>query len=229
MKKILFASLLIGLLVACHKDFDNTTVTQPGPIPTVNVQSSLYGRVVNSNGNEVAGATVQVAGLTLTTNSKGLFFVNNRQLDQNGTYVQVKAAGYFPGARFAYPHLGGSAFMEVILLENYNNGGYSTAAAANISVSGGASVQIPAQSLVTATGQAYTGAYTVSARWLDPSNPLTYNQMPGDLRAQNADGDAKVLKTFGMIGVEIYGSAGDRQHFHAPEIAFSVPQHFFQQ
>lgn len=207
MKKLLFAGLLAGFFLACHKDFDNTVITT-GPIPTVNVQASLYGRVLDAYGYVVSGAMIQVDGQTLTTNAQGLFFVYNQQLNKNGTYVRVSAPGYFSAARFAYPQLGSSSYLEITLVSKYQSS-YSTAAAANIIVGGGSSVNIPAHSLITADGQPYNGIFMVAARWLDPSDPKTYNQMPGDLRAQDANGQAKVLKTFGMIDVELSSPAGD--------------------
>lgn len=209
MKKLLFAGLIAGLFLACNKNIDLTTVVDPGPIPTVNVQSSLYGRVFDEYGYPFPGATVQVAGQTLTTNAQGLFFLHDKQLDKNGTYVRVSAPGYFTTARFAYPQLGSSTYLEITLLGSGFFHNFSTTAIAELALNGGASVTIPAGNLVTAGGQAYTGIFKVAARWLDPSDPATFRQMPGDLRAQNADGQAKVLKTFGMIGVEISSPSGD--------------------
>ncbi len=208
MKKILFAGLIAALFVACHKDFDNTTVTQTGPIPTVNVQASLYGRVVTEGGMVVSGAKVKVGNQTFTTDANGLFFVYNQQLNHNGTYVQVKAPGYFSTGRFAYPHLGSSTYLEIAMLEKLHQN-FSADDVANIPIYGGASVTIPAQSLVTANSQIYSGTFTAVTRWLDPSDAATFTLMPGDLRAEDAEGNARVLKTFGMIGVELIAATGE--------------------
>ncbi len=143
----------------------------------------------------------------MTTNEEGLFFVYNQQLDHNGTYVQVKAPGYFSTGRFAHPQLGGGTYMQIVLMEKTSQQ-FSTNSEATIAVSGGGSVTIPPQSLVTADGQAYSGTFVASTRWLDPSDAQTFNKMPGDLRAEDTDGRAKVLKTFGMIGVELSTPAG---------------------
>lgn len=177
------------------------------PIPTVNVQASLYGRVVTEGGIAVIGATVKVVGQTLTTNN-GLFFVYNQQLNHNGTYVQVKAPGYIATGRFAYPHLGSSTYMEIVVSDkSYQN--FSTETTANIPLNGGASVTIPAQSLVTANGQIYSGTFVAATRWLDPNDAATFTLMPGDLRAEDADGNARILKTFGMLGVESTTATGE--------------------
>lgn len=207
MKKLLFAGLIAGLLVACHKDFDNTTVTRTGPIPTVNVQASLYGRVLTEEGRAVSGATVKVAGQTLVTNDEGFFFVHNQSLDHNGTYVQVTTAGYFSTGRFAYPNLGGGTYIEVVVM-NKPPQEFSALTMATIAVNGGGSVVIPAASLVTADGQAYNGNFLAATRWLDPSAEETFTHMPGDLRAEDAEGRARLLKTFGMLGVELSTPAG---------------------
>ena len=208
MKKILFAGLIAGLLVACHKDFDTTTVTQTGPIPTVKVQASLYGRVLTTGGTVVSGAEVTVAGQTFTTDAQGLFFVYNQQLDHHGTYIQVKTPYHFSTGRFAYPHLGSSTYVEIVVTQKSYQSFY-TDNVASMPLYGGGSVTISAQSLVTADGQIYNGLFTASTCWLDPSDAATFTQMPGDLRAEDADGNARVLKTFGMIGVELITATGE--------------------
>ncbi len=210
MKKLLFlfTGLLAGIFVACHQDFDITTATPIGPIPAANVQASLYGRVMDPYNNPLSGVTVIVNGQTYTTNNQGLFFVYNKTLDQNGTYVQVTSPAYFPAARFAYPHAGSSTYLEINMLSKYTQSNFSTTTDAEVLVNGGASILIPAGSLVTDSGMPYNGTYGVAASWLDPSASETFNVMPGDLRAQNADGEARVLKTFGMIGVELSSPSG---------------------
>jgi len=207
MKKLFFAGLIAALFVACHKDFDNTTVTPLGPIPVLNVQSSLYGRVIDDSGNPLPNISVKVAGQTLTTNDQGLFFLYDKQLDQNGTYVQASAAGYYPASRFAHPHLGTSAYMEITMLEKHPIS-FLTNTDVVLAVNGDASVEIPKEGLVTADGQAYSGTFQLAAYWLDPSDAQTFDRMPGDLRAQDADGRGKVLKTYGMLGVDISTPSG---------------------
>ncbi|WAC02181.1 hypothetical protein N7U66_20840 [Lacinutrix neustonica] len=46
--------------------------------------------------------------------------------------------------------------------------------------------------------------------YLDPSNPNVEALMPGNLQAENANGEARVLETYGMINVELKGDAGQK-------------------
>ena len=62
----------------------------------------------------------------------------------------------------------------------------------------------------TETGVAYSGSVAVSMFHLTPSNADISSLMPGMLYAQATDGEAKVLKTFGMMQVELRGSGGEK-------------------
>ena len=94
MKKILFCiALLAAVGYGCRKNIDNTTVT--GPIPSENVEAFLSGRVVSKDSTILDNATVEVAGLSLTTNPQGAFFVSKKTMDKNGTLVKVSKAGFF--------------------------------------------------------------------------------------------------------------------------------------
>lgn len=200
--------LLAAVLHNCRKNDDTTTVTELGHIPTVNVESALIGRVVDTNGQPVANAQVKVAGETFSTNSTGRFFVSQRLLDKNGTYVHVQKSGFFDGAKFAFPGLGGTAQIEIQLVPRYELTNFSAASGGAISLNTGVEVNIPANAVSTTDGQAYSGNVHVYGIYLYPTDPTNLNWMPGDLRASDANQQPKVLKSFGMIGVELEGDAG---------------------
>ncbi len=227
MNRFLFALLLLlGLFVACREDFDITTNRQVGPIPTVNVESSLTGHVVDANGAPLEGAAVEVAGLTLTTNAQGLFFVHQKLMDKNGTHIKVSKSGYFNAAKFAFPRLGANAYMEINLIKKSFYIPFDAIAGANILNGSNVAVSIPANAIANANGQPYTGTVHAYLIWLDPSDNNTYRLMPGDLRAIDSAGYAKILKTFGMIGVELESPSGEKLNLRPgkkAQVSMNVP------
>lgn len=228
MKKILLSGLaLLFLIQACRKNIDEITQTQNGPIPIENVLSSLTGRVVDENGNPVAGALVLLEnGNNQITDAKGMFFYHDHLLNKNGAYIKVEKAGYFTSARFSFQHLNSASLMQVQLIPKKLAGEFNAIEGGAFSFDNGASVTIPANALVGASGAAYTGNVKAYAVWLDPTDQRTFERMPGDLRALDTFSHRKILTTYGMIGVELESAGGEPLQI-APErkakIALKVP------
>ncbi len=211
MKRLLIAiSLSLALFAACRKDYDITTDKVLGPIPTENVQASLTGRVTHPNGVPIPGLTVEVAGQTLVTDDEGLFFVHKKLMDKNGTYIKVSGEGFFTASKFAFPQLGGSAYTEIRMIRKPPPTTLQSTTGGAFTAVGGGVVTIPANAIAGENGLAYTGAVQAYAVWLNPAESGTFDLMPGDLRARNAEGYAKILKTFGMIGVEHKSPSGEK-------------------
>ncbi len=211
MNRLLIAFFLsLALFAACRKDYDTTTDRVLGPIPTENVQASLTGRVTDPNGVPISGLTVAVAGQTLVTDDEGLFFVHKKLMDKNGTYIKVSGGGFFDAGKFAFPQLGGSAYIEIRMIQKPSPTTFQSATGGTFTAVGGGEVTIPANAIAGENGLAYTGAVQAYAVWLNPAESGTFELMPGDLRARDADGYAKILKTFGMIGVELESPSGEK-------------------
>lgn len=225
MKKILLGCLLLLTLVqACRKD--NDTISS-GLIPTENVKSSLIGRVTDENGNPVADALVLLESANAQkTDAKGRFFYHNQTLNKNGAYIKVEKAGYFTSTRFSFHQANGTTVVEVQLIPKKLVSTFNAASGGQFSFDDGAEVTIPANALALPTGELYTGTVKAFAVWLDPSQQRTFDQMPGDLRAIDANGDAKALTTYGMIGVELETDYREKLHIipnQKAKIALTVP------
>ena len=205
----IFLLLLFGMFFACRDNYDITTNTQLGPIPTINVQSTLTGRVTDTNGNPISGAIVEVAGQGLTTDDRGLFFVHQKLMNKNGTFVKVSHAGFFNAGRFAFPELNKSSFIEIKMMPKELTATFQAGAGKAFSI-WGVSVSIPANAIAGAGGQLYSGTVNAYAVRLGPNDAGTFDLMPGDLRAQDANGYAKVLSTFGMFAVELESPSGEK-------------------
>jgi hypothetical protein len=225
MNRILFCiALLAAVGYGCRKNIDNTIVS--GPIPSENVEAFLSGQVLSSDGTILANATVEVAGLTLTTNPQGAFFVSKKTMDKNGTLVKVSKGGFFDAFRFVYPSLGATTTVTVTMQPKILTTSFSSTEVASIT-SGNTNVAIPANAIVRASGQAYSGQVNAYMVYYDPTTREGLGTMPGDLRAQDANGDAKILKSYGMFGLELESLDGEALQLsdgQKAKITMDIPQ-----
>ncbi len=203
MNRILYIAILITVVFACHKDSDITIVTSSGPIPTVKVESSITGRVVDESGTPLVGATVAISDNQLITNDKGLFFLSKKLLNKNGEHVRVTKDGYLGNSKFSFQDLSNSSFVEVVLTQKQLSSKYLSTESKTITLSGNAQVEFTANSIVDGNGQAYKGTVLVYSRYFDPTDNTSINLMPGDLRAEDIDGNSKLLESFGSVQVEL--------------------------
>ena len=95
-----------------------------------------------------------------------------------------------------------------MLLEATIVGSTSSGAQQTINLPNGTSVTLNGD-YVTENGTPYQGNVDVVMHHLDPTDPNMEDQMPGMLFAANTDNEAQVLKSFGMLAVELKGSNGE--------------------
>lgn len=210
---ILLWSLLL-LMAGCRDNFDITTTRQLGPIPEENVQASLIGHVVDTQGNSLEGVQIEVAGQSLMTDVHGLFYLHQKLMNKNGAYVKATRSGFFHAGRFAFPRLNKSTYLEITMIPKTLTASFQSSEVASFS-----GVRIPANAIANAQGQPYTGQVNAYVVYLNPTDPETFNRMPGDLRAQDAQGYAKVLISYGMIGVELESPLGEKLNLLAGQTA----------
>lgn len=210
---ILLWSLLL-LMAGCRDNFDITTTRQLGPLPEVNVEASLIGRVVDPNGNPLSDVQVVVAGQSIDTDERGMFQVDKKLMNKNGTYIRAFRYDMFDAFRFAFPRLNKITYIEISMTPKSSAVSFQSADGAQFS-----GVRIPANALADENGQAYTGNVEAYVTYLDPSDTRTFDRMPGDLRALDANSYAKVLTSFGMVGVELIGESGQKLNILAGQKA----------
>ena len=201
-------------MAGCRDNFDITTIQQLGPIPEVNVQATLMGRVVDTEGNPLSDVQVVVAGQTLVTDARGQFFAYQKLMNKNGAYVKADKNGFFSAGRFAFPRLNKSTYLEITMIPKALAASFQSTDGADFS-----GVRIPANAIANTSGQPYTGQVNAYVVYLNPNDAETFNLMPGDLRAQDAQGYAKVLTSFGMIGVELESPLGEKLNLLAGHTA----------
>lgn len=196
-----------------------------GPIQGDKVEASVVGKVTDIWGNALPDASVSIAGKMLKTDAMGIFVLPNHLLDNSGTLIRVSREGFIDGARFVFPHLNGKSYIDIHLLESSYVDDFDADSKEETGFQG-CRIEIPAGAIATANGSPYHGRVYIFAAWLDPTSALTFNTMPGDLRAIDAQGHAKILKTYGMMAIELISDTGEKLNLLAGKTAkltFPVP------
>jgi len=222
MKKLIF--LLIGtalLFSSCRKDVNDpifvppVVVTDPGILedyePTVTpITGSVDGFINDENGNAIQGATVKLGTQTTTTNVDGHFALLNVAMNKAGTIIQVTQNGYFDGSRRFLPTGNGVDRVRIQLLQKVFDQTVDGAAGGAASIPGGTgTIDFPANSIVDANGDVYTGSVDIAVKYLDPSAEITSQQMPGNLFGVNEELEERMLASYGMIAVELIDNNGN--------------------
>jgi len=211
---LMLASTLI--FFSCQKEV-NDNIDNPGnpvtpPDLTTKVNSAkVSGFVTDENNDPVTGATVKVGTRSITTDEYGYFEVNNVEVVKNAATVTVTQTGYFPGIKTYIAAADKSAFFRIKLIPKNIAGTVNGASGGVVSLSNGLSISFPANAVVNETsGAAYSGQVNVAAYWINPTSDDLNSEMPGDLRALNADGAMQFLTTYGMAAVELTGASGEK-------------------
>lgn len=199
-----FAALFT--ISSCRKDIEEVPLTSLLGEPKT---QTVKGRVVDEQGNPVAGATVQAGygSLSTTTDQFGVFMLQSIKGYQKLGYIKVSKSGYLHGSRSFAPVKSGSNIVEIMLLQRNEVGSVSATAGGSV-IAEGAKITLPANAFVK-NGKAYTGNVKVAANLIDPTSPTLMQEMPGSLVGA-MENQAYALQSFGMIGVELTDDNGNK-------------------
>lgn len=178
------------------------------PDPTVLVDGSVDGLILDMEGAAVFGATVRTGSNMVISDENGFFSFKNIPLNEKGALVTAEKDGYFYNAKFVFPNLNKKSLTKFKMMQKTLTSSFSSNSGGTSMMSGDAKVTIPANSIKQENGALYSGTVNVYATWLDPTGENLLYEMPGDLRAQNSDGEQVQLMTYGMIGVELEDANG---------------------
>jgi hypothetical protein len=226
--------LLLLCITACKKPFSRSGDTGPDetemgvPIPpAAPLTATLQGTVLTETGAPAAGASVTVGTRTVTTDSRGDFRITGASLDKNASLVKVEKAGYFKAYR-SFAATSGANRVLIRLLPRTLAGTISGGSGGTITLGNGAQVELPGFSIITAaTSDPYLGAVSVYATYVDPLATTIAETVPGSLMANNAAGKRVALLSYGMLAVELEGSAGEKLQLHsgsAARLFMPIPQ-----
>jgi len=211
---IITALLCLFLLNACKKSFsDQQSVPQQTGQPDLSakIPVKVAGFITDENGNAVFNATVYAGTKTVTTDEYGYFSISDVMLSKTAAYVKISKAGYFDGFRTFVGKENKETFMRLKLVPKTAIGTINAGSGGTANTADGGIVSLPANAVVVASSNSlYTGGIHVAAHLYKPDNMNEWAAtIPGDERGINSDGYLKMIKSYGMLAVELTGDAGE--------------------
>lgn len=220
------ASVLILLLMLSCSDNsgDNSNISPEFNYNQGNsVNRNFQGLILDTSGNPVNNATVQIGNSSAQTSTSGSFLIVGALVKERFAHVKVSKTGFISGSRVLVPTSGDNR-INIMLIPNTPTAIITSGANSEVSLPNGTKVKFDG-SFKDASGNAYSGNVQVSLYHLKPTNTYLSELMPGSLLASNASGEARVLETFGMLHVELTGSAGEKLNLangHTAEISLDI-------
>lgn len=220
-----FFLLLISLaMVSCRKDEDiqkKDIIINP---PVTLVESSLFGQVLDENGNPLEGALVITGTTNTETDENGVFQFTDVMMNSYGQLVTASYEGYFLGAKMVEARLATKHYTQFNLIKKNSIGVLSAATGGTVSSGDGVLIDFPANVIKDANDNVYAGNMVVYTSFIDPASDNILETMPGDLRAVNEDSEFVQLETYGMIAVELEdGSGNPLQIMDDKEATIEIP------
>ena len=207
-RPFLFALFALLCCISCQREI-TPPIDLDIPVPNITINTSISGRIT-SDGVPLSGVQVKAGNTTALTDENGIFLLDDASVLQQTAFVNASKEGYFPGIRTFVASTEAVNYIEIDLLEKELTGSFSTTTGGNISVPGGSVISFSPNSIVTESGNPYSGSVNVYAHYLSPEDEDLSLTMPGDLRGINADGDLTGMITYGMLAVEITGTSGEK-------------------
>jgi hypothetical protein len=225
--KLLLLPLFALLLWSCDPNDDGggTSVTDAQFAENFGPTASrdFIGQVVDRDNQAVVGATVTIGSSTAQTDVHGVFAIEDANVHQKFAYIKVTKPGYFDGSRSLVP-MAGKNNVKIMLIPATPIATIASGSTADVEFSNGTKVTFDG-AFEDENGVTYTGNVSVSMFHLEASDDNISSLMPGMLYAKGDDGNPKVLNTFGMLNVELRGSAGQKLNIaegHTAEIAMKI-------
>ena len=213
MKRLYTAILFAGILVIsfnCQKEISYTSANLPGTFESHLITTALEGNIVNENGQPVAGVVIKVGNKNASTNSKGYFRIDKAALDKNVSVVTAEKSGYFKAIR-SFSATSGDNYIKIKLVKKSSAGTISSAAGGSVTLANGSKVTLSSNAVVKASGgAAYTGSINVYASYIDPAAADIAQTVPGSFMADDKDNRRVILKSYGMLAVELESSSGEK-------------------
>jgi hypothetical protein len=191
----------------------NNPTVPPNPYvaPAVTFSAPVLGFVVDENNNPVQNATVSTGGQTFTTDANGAFEFASAPFTGNFCYIKAVKNGYFFGSVTVQGKSGGAFATQLVMLKQDNVQTFDATAGKQITVTGGATINFPADAIKKLDGTTYTGNVSVATKYLSPEAGNFSAITPGgDLRAYDNNGKDVMLYSYGMVGVELRDGAGNQ-------------------
>ena len=196
---------VIIILSACNKSSESNPGDASG-----SGTGTVQGVITDLNNSPLSNATVTGGTATATTDASGKFILTKVQFNSDTVVVTVTKDGFFEGAKKIVSSSNTASNVKIQLIPKKVLGTFAASSGGDITLPGGGSINFSPGFVTASNGTAYTGNVSVSAHYLNPSDPNFSAYTPGDLKAAGANNPQGALQSFGVVAVEIDGASGNK-------------------
>ncbi len=216
----LFCLLTITLFISCNSDKEDNGLENPdkeyqnggssdfyqnwGATTTAN----FFGRIVDENNSALEGVFVEIGNKSAMTDGSGVYQINDADVYEEFAYIKASKGGFINGSRALIPTDGINS-SRIMLLQENTIATIASGSQETVSLANGTKIVFSGD-FKDENNNPYTGTVAVILKHLDPSDEFINDKMPGMLYAENAEGEERVLETYGMIAVELKGASGEK-------------------
>ena len=206
--------VLSALFTSCNPKDDNNTSFEEGGITEAvldlgsSIQRDFMGRIVDEANSPVENVNITIGSKVIFTDENGMFIIHNADVNEEQAFITAEKSGYLKGMRTVVPTQGINQVRITLITENLA-GTVASGNNSEVSLPNGTKISFDGD-FKDENGNAYSGNVKVFVYHLNPANPDVNHLMPGNLQAQNSNGQERVLETYGMINVELKGDSGEK-------------------
>ncbi|HEY0356877.1 MAG TPA: carboxypeptidase-like regulatory domain-containing protein, partial [Flavisolibacter sp.] len=197
------------LFFQCQRELSFIGGSDPQPALPAPITATVQGNVLDENGLPADGVNIKVGTKTATTDAKGYFRVTDAPLDKNASLVVAEKPGYFKAMR-SFSATSGVNQVVIRLLPKTLAGTIDGTAGGSVTLNNGMKIALPANGVVNASGNTYTGSVNVYAAFIDPTSPEIDRIVPGSFMADDKNGGRVTLSSYGMMAVELESAGGEK-------------------
>lgn len=230
MKKLHSLLCLLLLVVAFSSCESNDDNNNSGPNDDAFAENfgnaaskDFIGQIVDIYNNPIQGVTIKIGTSTTQTDVNGVFIINGANVYERFAHITATKSGYIDGSRSLVP-TSGKNNVKIMLLPNDPLETIQSGVTSEVSIYSGTKVVFDG-AFVDANGNDYSGSVQVAMFHLTPTDENINKLMPGMLYAQTEANEQAVLETYGMLNVELRGSAGQKLNIkegHTAEITIRI-------
>lgn len=214
--KYLFALVFLIALSSCQND-NNVPINESSVEGEINpflqnfgdaIQARFIGTVVNEENNPIAGVTIEIGSQFTVSDSNGVFSIESTTVYEEFAYVKATKTGFINGSRSLMPTDGVNQ-VKIMLLDLEPVATILAGQPLTIDLPDGTEVDFSGD-FTNQFGGPYQGEVDIIIKSLNVDDENFALMMPGNLTAENTDGDLRVLESYGMISVELRGENGEK-------------------
>lgn len=207
-----FSLLLFLMVLSMMSCRDEVREEDPTTTPigvTTNFEQNIFGQVLTSAGEPIAGATVTTKEETVMSDDNGYFLLSDTPAGNRGTQISAVKDGFLYGGYKLYANAVGQNHVDIVLLEARALGSIDAVNGGELSVAPNSSVTFPDNAFTLNGTDPYVGNVNVTGNWIDPRDENLLGLTPGDLGGINLENERVILSSFGMIGIELTSDSGE--------------------